>query len=153
MLPNLGGGTLSLKHQLLPGEPHARGRTIIVDPRRTSTVAVAEAHAGKNNVLHLQINNGTDIALLNALHAWIRDQGWQDQDFINQRTNNFGGVPTNQSRPESDEAVQLTGISKAQNEAGGRMDRQTRMAARRRTLFLYEKGLIWGSRTAKTWPR
>ena len=145
MLPNLGGGTLSLKHQLLPGEPHARGRMIIVDPRRTSTVAVAEAHAGKNNVLHLQINNGTDIALLNALSRLIHDQGWQDQDFINQRTNNFAAFQQTNLAQSLDEAVQLTGISKAQmRQAAEWIAKPKAMAARRRTLFLYEKGLIWG---------
>ncbi len=145
MLPNLGGGTLPLKQQLLPGEPHARGRMIIVDPRRTSTVAVAEAHAGKDNVLHLQINNGTDIALLNALSRLIHEQGWHDQEFIARRTENFAAFQAANLAQNLDEAVRLTGISKAQMMTAAEWIAKPKVnTARRRTLFLYEKGLIWG---------
>ena len=46
-----------------------RRKVIFVDPRRTATVAIAEQIAGKDNVLHLDIEPGTDIALFNgAVH-------------------------------------------------------------------------------------
>lgn len=145
MLPNLAGASMAQKQRLIPGEAHAPGRMIIVDPRRTSTVAVAEAHAGKENVLHLQINNGTDIALLNALSRLIHEQGWHDQDFIAQRTDNFDAFHSTNLAQSLDEAVRLTGISKDRMlTAAEWIAKPKAAAARRRTLFLYEKGLIWG---------
>lgn len=145
ILPNLGGATIDQKQRLIPGETHASGKLIVVDPRRTATVAVAEAHAGKENVLHLQINNGTDIALLNALSRLIYEQRWADQNFITQRTNNFPAFQQVFQSQSLDEAIRLTGISKAQMMTAAEWIAKPKAdTARRRTLFLYEKGLIWG---------
>ncbi len=145
MLPNLSGSSISKKQSLLPGEPHQPGRMIIVDPRRTSTVAIAESVAGKDHVLHLQINNGTDIALLNALARIIYEKGWHDQVFIEKRTENFEGFRAKNLAQDLDEAARLTGISKEQMmKAAEWMAKPKTDTVRRRTLFLYEKGLIWG---------
>ncbi|ULA65221.1 MAG: Arsenite oxidase subunit AioA [Nitrospira sp.] len=145
MVPNLSGGTLAKKNALLPGEPHAAGKIIIVDPRRTATVAVAEAAAGKQNVLHLQLNNGTDIALLNSLSRMIYEQGWHDSAFIAQRTNNFEACKANNLAQDLDEAIRLTGISRDQMMTAAEWIAKPKSAtSRRRTLVLYEKGLIWG---------
>lgn len=145
MLPNLTGVSLAKKHQLVPHESHAAGRMIIVDPRRTSTVAIAEAAAGKNNVLHLQIRNGTDMVLLNALSRLIYELGWQDQAFIEERTKNFVAMKTTNLTQDLDEAIMLTGISKAQMvQAAEWIAKPKAASVRRRSLFLYEKGLIWG---------
>jgi arsenite oxidase large subunit len=38
--------------------------------------------AGAENVLHLAIASGTDLALFNTLFTYIADQGWVDADFI-----------------------------------------------------------------------
>ena len=38
----------------MPDEPHPPARIVIVDPRRTVTVAACEAEAGKDRVLHLR---------------------------------------------------------------------------------------------------
>ena len=46
---------------------------IIVDPRRTMSVATAEAAGGADRVLHLQIEPGSDIPLLNAIARVIRE--------------------------------------------------------------------------------
>ena len=46
------------------------------------TVNACESKAGKDNVLHLQIKSGTDLALFNTLFTYIADQGWIDKDFI-----------------------------------------------------------------------
>lgn len=145
MMPNLSGGTLAQKNALLPGEPHAAGKIIIVDPRRTSTVAVAEAVAGKQNVLHLQLNNGTDIALLNSLSRVIYEQGWHDSAFIEQRTENFAACKAKNLAQDLDEAVRLTGISREQMMTAAEWIAKPKSAtSRRRSLLLYEKGLIWG---------
>jgi hypothetical protein len=45
------------KQQQLAGEPHAPGRIVIVDPRRTSTVAACEVEAGKDKVLHHDVSH------------------------------------------------------------------------------------------------
>lgn len=145
MLPNLSGATMAKKQRLLPGEPHQPGRMIIVDPRRTSTVAIAESVAGKNNVLHLQVNNGTDIALLNALSRIVYEQGWHDQAFIANRTENFDAFKTKNLTQDLDEAVRLTGIAKAQLiQAAEWIAKPKTDTTRRRTIAHYEKGLIWG---------
>jgi arsenite oxidase large subunit len=145
MLPNLSGATMAQKQRLLPGEPHQPGKMIIVDPRRTSTVAIAESVAGTNNVLHLQINNGTDIALLNALSRIVYEQGWHDQAFIANRTENFDAFKAKNLTQDLDEAVRLTGIAKAQLiQAAEWIAKPKTDTTRRRTIALYEKGLIWG---------
>ncbi len=65
-LPNLRGQSMAKKAEQLPGESHAPARIVLVDPRRTLTVNACEAAAGKDNVLHLAIASGSDLALFNA---------------------------------------------------------------------------------------
>jgi arsenite oxidase large subunit len=66
-IPNLRGTSANKKKAEFGDEPTARARIIFVDPRRTPTIAACEAEAGSENVLHLAINSGTDLALFNAL--------------------------------------------------------------------------------------
>jgi arsenite oxidase large subunit len=79
--------------------PGMRGgaRVVIVDPRRTVTVNACEVEAGPENVLHLPIRSGTDLALFNALFTIIGDEGWIDGDFIQASTGQ--GMPKD-SDPE-----------------------------------------------------
>ncbi len=46
-VPNLNGDSLDKKKKLLPGEEHAAGKVIMVDPRRTVTINACEKVAGK----------------------------------------------------------------------------------------------------------
>ncbi len=85
-IPNLQGATLDKKKKLMPDEQHAAARIIFVDPRRTVTMNACEVAAGKDNVLHLAINSGTDLALFNALFTYIADKGWVQKDFIDKST-------------------------------------------------------------------
>src|SRR5208282_1731076 len=85
-VPNLRGATLNKKKALMPNEPHAAARMIIIDPRRTVTVNACEVEAGKDNVLHLAINSGADLVLFNALFTYIADKGWAQKDFIEKST-------------------------------------------------------------------
>ena len=64
--------------------PGMRGgaKVVIIDPRRTVTANACEVEAGADNVLHLAIKSGTDLALFNTLFTFIVEQGWIDQDFI-----------------------------------------------------------------------
>ena len=75
---------LFLNH-MVPGM-QGGARVVIIDPRRTVTVNACEEVAGAENVLHLQPNSGTDLALFNAILTHVADQGWVDQDFIEAST-------------------------------------------------------------------
>ena len=95
---------------------------------------------GADNVLHLAITSGTDLALFNTLFTYIADQGWVDADFIAAST--FQGdvaVPEDAAHPAalgSFEAARaackmtladgaaITGLTEAQIIQGRRMDRQ-----------------------------
>ena len=72
-VPNLPGNRRKKQEQLPTSA--CRARIVIVDPRRTVTVNACEVEAGKDNVLHLAINSGTDLALFNALLHLHRRQG------------------------------------------------------------------------------
>ena len=88
-IPNLTGASVDKKKQWFPGEPAERAKLIVVDPRRTVTVSVAEQAAGKENVLHLDIEPGTDVALFNGLLTYAVEQGWHDEAFIAEHTTGF----------------------------------------------------------------
>lgn len=167
-VPNLRGFSLDKKNEQLAGEAHDRGRIIIVDPRRTVTVAACEAEAGPENVLHLQINSGTDLALFNAMFTEIADQGWVDQDFIDRSTTSEAGAGdgSDPARPAVltsfiaaragnrmivEEAAEITGLSPDDIRKAARWIAQPKQGgARRRTMFAYEKGLIWGNDNYRT---
>ena len=68
---------------------HEPARIIIVDPRRTVTINACEVEAGKDRVMHLAINSGTDLALFNAWLTYIADKGWVDRALIDASTADF----------------------------------------------------------------
>lgn len=153
MVLNLNGESASLKRETFAGEAAAPGRMIIVDPRRTMSVAAAEAAAGKENVLHLQIEPGTDIPLLNAIARVVLDKRWHDIAFVRQRTEwqTFEAYQRSSlgvDRPTAEfvaEAAELCGVDAADIVKAAEWIAQPKGGgARRRTLFHYEKGLIWG---------
>ncbi len=149
-IPNLRGTSVAKKNEQLAGEPHEPGRIVIVDPRRTVTANACETEAGKDRVLHLAINSGTDLALFNALLTYIADQGWTDAAFISASTNDFDkSLATN--RTTVDEAAQITGLAAADIvKAAEWIAKPKDGGARRRTMFAYEKGLIWGNDNYRT---
>lgn len=173
-IPNLRGTTLPKKEAELPDEAHAPARIVIVDPRRTVTVAACEADAGTENVLHLAINSGTDLALFNAIFTYIADKGWVDRDFIDNSTLREGAdrPPLYPARGVSEanpghltsfedavegcrisveEAASITGLDPAQIVMAAEWIAQPKEGgARRRTMFGYEKGLIWGNDNYRT---
>ena len=79
------GSNTSVAHPLIATRvfrAKARGAKIIVaDPRRIPIILQSD--------LHLQQNLGTDVALVNGLMHIILKNGWQDQAFIDERTENF----------------------------------------------------------------
>src|SRR5919106_1181857 len=149
-VPNIRGISMDKKQAEMPGEPHAPCRVVIVDPRRTVTVNACEAELGKEGVLHLAINSGTDLALFNALLTYIADQGWLDQAFIDAHTSGFDEA-LEANRTSLEEAAEITGLSASDIEKAARWIAEPKEGdKRRRTMFSYEKGLIWGNDNYRT---
>jgi len=148
-VPNLRGTSAAKKDSELPGEPHPPARVVIVDPRRTVTVNACEVEAGKVNVLHLAINSGTDLALFNAWLTYIAAQGWVDRDFLAASTTGFDeAVAANKTTLE--EAAAITGLTADQIRQAAHWIAAPKDGKRRRTMFAYEKGLIWGNDNYRT---
>ena len=149
-VPNLRGTSMDKKKAEFGSEPVDRGRIVVVDPRRTVTVNACEVEAGKENVLHLAINSGTDLILFNAWLTYAADKGWIDKPFIAASTKDFDKA-LSANKVSIADAAKTTGLSEAdivkaitwiaEPKTGG---------ARRRTMFAYEKGLIWGNDNYRT---
>lgn len=149
-VPNIRGTSLDKKQQELPGEPHVAARVIIVDPRRTVTVNACEAEGGKENVLHLAINSGSDLALFNGLLTYIVEQKWIDRGFIDAHTSGFDEA-VKANRTTLEQAAEITGLSPDDiRKAASWIAEPKEGGARRRTMFAYEKGLIWGNDNYRT---
>jgi len=149
-VPNLRGASLDKKRREMPNEPHAAARIIVVDPRRTVTVAACETEAGKSNVLHLAINSGTDLALFSALFTEIAAKGWVDRPFIAASTTGFDAAVEG-NRMSVEDAARITGLAPEQiRMAAAWIAEPKQGGARRRTMFAYEKGLIWGNDNYRT---
>ena len=84
----------------------------------------AKVEAGKDNVLHLPINSGTDLALFNTLFTYIADQGWIDKDFIANSTFQ-GDVAVAAGRGPSGGARQLRGGARRMQDVAGRRRRRS----------------------------
>jgi arsenite oxidase large subunit len=149
-VPNMRGTTMAKKKSEFGNEPVQPARVVIVDPRRTPTVAACEAETGAENVLHLAINSGTDLALCNALLTEIAAKGWVDRAFIDAHTSGFqDAVRANQTTIE--QAAQITGLKPEDiRKAAAWIAEPKQGGARRRTMFAYEKGLIWGNDNYRT---
>jgi arsenite oxidase large subunit len=174
-IPNLRGTSMGKKQEQLPDEPHAPGRIVIVDPRRTVTVNACEAEAGKENVLHLAVNSGTDLVLFNALLTYVFDQGWIDSDFVANHTTGLetpaqeavmlparpGGETdrpqiyglkdvVEANRTSIEDAAAITGLAADDIVKAASWIAEPKDGKRRRTMFGYEKGLIWGNDNYRT---
>jgi arsenite oxidase large subunit len=148
-VPNLRGTSQAKKQAELPGEPHPPARIVIVDPRRTVTVNACETEAGKDNVLHLAINSGSDLALFNAWLTYIAEQGWADKEFLAASTAGFDeAVAANKTTLE--DAAKITGLTVEQIKQAAHWIAEPKDGKRRRTMFSYEKGLIWGNDNYRT---
>jgi arsenite oxidase large subunit len=123
---------------------------VIIDPRRTVTVNACEDAAGKGNVLHLAIESGTDLILFNALMTEIAAKGWLDRDFIGKSTTGLDEMLA-ANKVAVDEAARVTGLKPEDiRKAASWIAEPKQGGARRRTMFAYEKGLIWGNDNYRT---
>lgn len=82
---------------------HERGAFLIVaDPRRTELAARAD--------VHLQMQPGTDVALLNAMLQHILAEGLENWSFIETRTHDFDTVRKAVQPYTPERAAAITGI-------------------------------------------
>lgn len=156
---------LFLNH-MVPGLRNG-ARFVSVDPRRTVTINAAEEVAGKDNVLHLAINEGTDMVLFNALLTHIVDNGWVDKDFIANSTFQGGeAAPLDDGHPAGlgsldyaleacrtslADAAGICGVSESDiAKAAEWIAKPKEDGSRRTCVTAYEKGIIWGNDNYRT---
>lgn len=144
-LPNLQGGTVDKKKKLFGSEAVGPAKIIFIDPRRTVSLSVAESVAGKANVLHLDLQPGTDIALFNGLLTYVVEQGWHDKAFIAARTSGFDAAVA-ANKLSLSECARITGVSEDKLRQAAQWAYAPKAGgARPRTMHAYEKGIIWGN--------
>jgi arsenite oxidase large subunit len=148
-VPNLRGTSLNKKKAAFPGEINGPGRIIIVDPRRTVTVNAAEVEAGRDRLRHLSINSGTDLVLLNAWMTYIAEKGWIDRAFVDASTKDFDKMIAANKVSLTDAAAH-TGLTVEQIQQTAEWIAMPKEGKRRRTMFAYEKGVIWGNDNYRT---
>jgi len=77
-------------------------KLIVADPRKIDLTDFA--------VLHLRQKPGTDIALVNGLMHIILENGWEDKDFIRERTEGFAEVEEVLKEYPPEKVSEITGI-------------------------------------------
>jgi len=109
------GSNTSIAHPLIATRvfrAKARGAKLIVaDPRRIPIILQSD--------LHLQQNLGTDVALINGLMHIILKNGWQDQAFIDERTENFEELKKLVENYPPERVSEITGVPVADLEKAG----------------------------------
>ncbi len=103
-------------------------KLIVADPRRIDITDYAD--------LHLRHKPGTDLALLNGLMHVILREGWQDDEFITQRTEGFDEFKAIVEKYTPEIASDITGVPAADIELAARM-----MAENRPGSLLYAMGI------------
>lgn len=78
-------------------------KLVVIDPRKIDLVELA--------TIHLQQKPGTDIALLNGLMNIILEKGWEDKQFIEQRTEGFEEFKATIEQYTPAKVAEITGIS------------------------------------------
>lgn len=83
---------------------HQRGAKLIVaDPRSIDLTDFA--------TLHLRHKPGTDIALVNGIMHLIIQNGWQDNEFINARTEGYDGLRESLKKYTPEFVSDITGVA------------------------------------------
>jgi len=107
---------------------HRGAKLIVADPRRIDIADYAD--------LHLRHKPGTDIALLNGLMHIILREGWQDEAFITERTEDFAELETVLEKYTPAVTSDITGVPVDDLEQAARM-----MAENRPGALLYAMGI------------
>jgi formate dehydrogenase alpha subunit len=126
------GSNTSVAHPLIATRvfrAKANGAKVIVaDPRRIPIILQSD--------LHLRQNLGTDVALINGLMHIILKKGWQDQAFIDERTENFEQVKKLVENYPPEKVSEITGIPVADLEKAAEY-----YAKAERASILYTMGI------------
>lgn len=77
-------------------------KLIVADPRKIDLTEFA--------TLHLRLKSGTDIALLNGLMHIILQKGYEDKEFIANRTENFNEFKANLQQYTPEFTSEITGV-------------------------------------------
>lgn len=101
------GSNTSISHPLIATRVYrARGKgakIIIADPREIPMVLVSD--------IHLRHELGTDVALINGLMNIILKNGWQDQAFIDERTEGFEELKKVIENYSPEKVSEITGVA------------------------------------------
>ena len=100
----------------------------MADPRRIDIATYAD--------IHLRHTPGTDLALLNGLMHIIIREGWQDQKFVDERTEGFEALKEVVAKYTPEVVAEITGVPAEQLEQAARM-----MAENRPGSLLYAMGI------------
>ncbi|MET3380614.1 nitrate reductase [Variovorax paradoxus] len=103
-------------------------KIIVVDPRRTDTVEIAD--------LFLPIQPGTDVMLFNGMLHLMLWEGWIDAKYIAAHTNGFDALKATVRECTPDKVAQVCGIPKEDLLEAARL-----FATSPATLSLYCQGL------------
>lgn len=154
MVPNFQGSTSDEKTKYYAkGEPMAPARLLVVDPRLTATVNVARAQGAQ--VLHLRPKLGTDYMLMNAVARAVWEKGYYNKAFLANHTDmktfeDYKAKSLELSMPYKAfmaRAERITGVTPAEIEQAASWIAELKPGGFwRRTLILYEKGVIWNYR-------
>lgn len=96
---------VSLQH-ILTGKETNRANVIVIDPRFTRTAAHATDY--------VRMRSGTDIAIIWGILWHIFENGWEDQEFIDQRVYAMDQVREEVRKWTPAEVERVTGIGEAQ---------------------------------------
>jgi len=158
--------TNAFLNHMVPGMRNG-ARFIMVDPRRSVTVNACEEVAGAENVLHLAIKPGSDMALFNTILTYVVDQGWTDADFVAASTFQGGeAVGADSAHPAGlgsldfamqdirtslAEGAEVCGVTEADIvKAAEWIAKPNEDGSRRKCVTGYEKGIIWGNDNYRT---
>ncbi|MGR5537582.1 formate dehydrogenase subunit alpha [Vibrio campbellii] len=94
-------------HSVLGGQviraQQSGAKLIVIDPRTTRLAKLAD--------LHLQLNPGTNIALINAMIQVILSNQWHDKTFINDRCEGFDALAKQVEEVTPESVEQITGLN------------------------------------------
>ncbi|MCO6449728.1 MAG: molybdopterin-dependent oxidoreductase [Caldilineales bacterium] len=103
-------------------------KLIVADPRRIDIADYAD--------LYIRHRPGTDIALLNGIMHVILREGWQDDEFIADRTEGFEAFKETVAKYTPEVASEITGVPAEKIELAARM-----MAENRPSSLIYAMGI------------
>jgi arsenite oxidase large subunit len=158
MVPNMQGSTAEEKKQVFGAkESVAPARVVVVDPRVTATVNAARKAGAE--VLHIRPHLGTDYVLANAVARVVWERKLHDNDFLRQ----YGDAASLKDYQAKSlqlrvpyarmmaTAERITGVKQAEIEQLALWIAERKPGGMpRRSLIIYEKGVIWNYRQYDT---